>query len=91
MMQWKICQKFLNYEICRFFNNKQVAKFFLTILRQGLLDIYAIAMRMNEKKNSLFWSVCQYRKAFYGFYWFSDTQWRFGTKTVPVGRLRGTG
>ena len=37
--------------------NKQVAKFFLTILGQSLLDIYAIAMRMNENKISLLWSV----------------------------------
>jgi len=86
MMQWKRCQKFLNYEICRFFNNKQEAKFFLTILRQSLLGICAIAMRMNENKISLcVWSVWKHRqKHCMSFYWFSDTQWRFGTKTVPV-------
>jgi len=66
MMQWKRCQKFLNYEYCRFFNNKQVAKIFSTILRQGYLGMYAIAMSKKENKIYLIvWSVCKYRMQIY--------------------------
>jgi len=66
MMQWKRCEKFLNYEIGRFFINKQVAKLFSTILTQGYLGMYAIAMSKKENKIYLIvWSVCKYRMQIY--------------------------
>jgi len=89
MMQCKRCLKFLIYEICRFFNNKQVAKFFLTILRQGLLYIYAIAMCMNESKISLFWWVCQHRKAFHGFVGFQTHSGGLVRKQCRLGGCAG--
>jgi len=62
MMQWKRCQKILNYEIGRFFNNKQKAKLFSTILTQGYLGMYAIAL--SKKVNKIYLivcAVCKYR------------------------------